>query len=317
MTPLRSAHPTGTTSRGTSATRVARVSLVAAVAVGSIGATTLVAHASNTPPSADSRLFGTWLNTNAATNSIKQIVLSNDGSGGLMVDAFGACTPTFCEFGNVPAIVYGANVGSTAGDTFSVNQREYGGGATEFARSVMIGQAAFTARASKLTLSEYQTFEDGSGRHNYVVAETFVKGSGQAVATSGSTGGNYPTGLEPAPVSGLVGTWNNVSTADPGVVQIVVTLASDGSLLVHQYGNCTPAPCDNGTVAGITYGTSISATTGKSFLAPWAFSFKNQLLSARLVNTSSGLRLKVTNLSEFTDGSGRSNYVLNETFAKA
>lgn len=317
MTLLKSGHAPGSPSRGRTATRITGASLITAVALGAIAATTQVAHAANMPPTADARLYGTWVNTNSTSNSIKQLVLSNDGSGGLLVDAFGACTPTLCEFGNVPAVIYGPNVSSTLGQAFSVNQREYGGGVTEFARSVMIGQASFTSRRSTLTLSEYQTFEDGSGRHNYVVTEKFVPGRGQAAASTGATGSDYPTGLQPAPVSGLVGTWNNVNSSDPGTVRIVVSLASDGSLLVHQYGSCSPTPCDNGTVAAITYGSSIASTTGSWFLAAYSFGFKNEVLAGHLVTKRTGTRLVITNLNEFTDGSGRSNYVLSESFAKA
>lgn len=46
-------------------------------------------------------LVGTWVNVNAATQDIVKIVLTNNG-GSLGVHAFGACSPTPCDWGQVP-----------------------------------------------------------------------------------------------------------------------------------------------------------------------------------------------------------------------
>jgi hypothetical protein len=45
-------------------------------------------------------LVGTWVNVNAATRDIVKIVLTNSG-GSLGVHAFGACSPTPCDWGQV------------------------------------------------------------------------------------------------------------------------------------------------------------------------------------------------------------------------
>jgi hypothetical protein len=85
-----------------------------------------------------------------------------------------------------------------------------------------------------------------------------------------------------------------------------------GVLRVHAYGYCSPVPCNWGTITGITFGPSVSATTGGTFLAPYAFSFARALLDGTV--NSAGTRLTVKTWTEFTDHSGRSNYETSETF---
>src|SRR5579859_4210481 len=83
---------------------VALVSLTAAVAallpVGPAMASTALPSA---PP-----LIGTWANLNPNTQNIKDLVVS-PAADGILVDAFSACTPTNCEWGNVPAIAFTQN----------------------------------------------------------------------------------------------------------------------------------------------------------------------------------------------------------------
>ena len=274
------------------------------------------AHAAQVPPAADTRLAGTWVNTNPYTKSVKQIVIRRDTAGKISVDAFGACTPTLCEWGIVPGTVYGSSVSSTVGTEFRTNQRFLSSTGAEFARTALFGKLVPTAYGLRLTVREFTVFTDGSGRRNFTVTESFTLGSGPSPTKAGLPVSTFPLGLAPAPVSGLYGTWKNVS-ATPALVKIDIT-AAPGAPLVRAYGACSPTPCDLGTVRGVTYGTSISSTTGTTVLAPYTFGFKNEQLIIGYSRLSTGEeRLTVANFNEFTDGSGRSNYQKTETFVRA
>jgi hypothetical protein len=95
---------------------------------------------------------------------------------------------------------------------------------------------------------------------------------------------------------------------------VTTTLGPGGRLAVRAFGNCVPAQCAWGKVTGITFGTSISALTGRVFLAPYKFGFANKLVDGTV--NAAGTRLTVQAYTEFTDHSGRSNYVSTDTFAR-
>src|SRR5437764_12682868 len=95
--------PGGTTQmQGHTIKRVLGGALAALAGVVALGGT---AFASPTPPVASSALPGTWANTNSATRSVRNVVIQSDDRGGILVDAFGACEPTSCEWGRAPAIL--------------------------------------------------------------------------------------------------------------------------------------------------------------------------------------------------------------------
>jgi hypothetical protein len=292
-----------------------RLLAVALTAVAVVTALAGPATASNTPPTAHTGLLGTWVNTNPNTGNVKQIVVRRDGTGGITVDAFGACTPTLCEWGAVPAIVYGSSVSSTTGTMFQTNQRFVSNGA-EWSRKELFGELLSTSAGPRLRVRQLTAFSDGSGRRNYTVTETFALGHGQSPTIAGNAVSGYRVGAPPAPIAGLFGTWKNVS-ASPAVVSLKIS-NSAGTPLVQAFGACSPSPCDMGTSRGITFGSSVSATSGRTVLAPYSFGFKNQqLLITHWVGSDGRERLTVENYNEFTDGSGRSNYMRAETFVRA
>ncbi|MDQ6944996.1 MAG: hypothetical protein M3256_01705 [Actinomycetota bacterium] len=292
---------------------VASVTIAAAATVGVLASP---ASASNTPPLPDAALVGTWVNTNANTRSVKQIVVERDRTGGITVDGFGACIPTLCEWGRVPAIVYGPNVSAKTGATFQTDQAFLINKTGEWSRTQLLATVRVAATGAKaLTVRELTAFEDASGRHNFTVTETFVPGQGLPATTDGTSASGYPLGFPPSAEAGLAGTWTAPGNA---VIKLEINLVF-GSPLIHAFGACSPSACDMGTVKGITYGPTISATTGNVVLAPFSFGFKNEQLVIVYVRgtTPARDRLLVGNYNEFTDGSGRSNYVVNETFFRA
>lgn len=55
---------------------------------------------STTPPSGAAQYAGTWLNDDPNTRDIPQLIISNVGQT-LSIHGYGACTPTYCDWGTV------------------------------------------------------------------------------------------------------------------------------------------------------------------------------------------------------------------------
>ena len=293
-------------------TKTLGLATAAALAAGLVAP---AAHATPVPPNASSTLLGTWVNTNPSSNSVKQVVISPSRLGNVMVDAFGACTPSYCEWGKVPAIVYGTNVSSTTGATFQTDQR-FLEGSTEWSRTTLLGRVVRTDTGLRLRLRELTVFEDGSGRKNYEVDETFQLGKGQAPAINGHSVTGYRLGHRPALDAGAFGVWVNPS-ATGGLAKLVIG-GTAAAPVVHGFGQCSPTPCDWGRVRGITYGATVSSTVGDNVLAPYTFGFKHTQLAITFRHPIKGQdTLTVTSYNEFTDGSGRSNYAMTEVLVRS
>ena len=257
------------------------------------------------PPPPSAALAGTWVNTNHATNSMVDIVVATSPRG-IAVDGFGACSPMPCEFGRIAGTVFGPNVSATTGTSFAA-QWNFG-----FKRTVLLATYSTPRKVPTLTVQEFNTFTDGSGRANYTATERFTKGKAVKVTKTGISASDYPLGAPVSPAVSLPAIWVNAA-ATGNVRAVILSLGpSSGLLQVHAYGFCSPVPCNWGTVIGITFGPSISATTGGTFLAPYNFGFANKLLDGRV--NAAGTRLTVQTWTEFTDHSRRSNYVSTDTF---
>ena len=288
--------------------------LLAAVAGAAVFA--LPAAASPVPPLASTSLNGVWINTNAATGGVKQIVIQPVRTGTVSVDAFGACVPTLCEWGKVNAIVYGPSAAAKSGTSFQSNQY-FKSGTKEWSRTQLFGTLATSRTGNVLTVREFTAFEDGSGRKNYTTTETFKLGKQvQAVTKSGLPTVQYVLGARPVANAGLLGTW--VPSGSSSNLAKVVIGGTAAAPKVHSYGVCSPSPCDWGTVNGITYGATISTARGTTELAPYTFSFKRtQLLIKYSIDTNDVEHLTVVTYNEFTDGSGRSNYTVTQNLVRA
>ena len=272
------------------------------------------ASASPVPPRASGVLLGTWVNTNPNTRSVKQVVIAPTLNGAVTVDAFGACTPRLCEWGRVPAIIYGVSVSSAAGANFQSNQRFLLRG-REWSRTTLLGSVTVTQFGLRLTLRELTVFTDHSGRKNYTVTETFARRGFVRTRAVGIAAIGYVRGAPPALVPAAFGTWRNVNPAG-GLVSIRIT-GTSAFPVVQAFGRCTPTACDLGRVLGVSYGPSISAPTGTTVLAPYVFSFKKEQLVITYSRDFFGVqRLTVAEYNEFTDHSGRSNYTMTETFRR-
>jgi hypothetical protein len=255
------------------------------------------------PPGPSAALAGTWVNTNHATRNIVDLVVSTTAKG-ITVDGFGACSPSLCEWGRIAGTVFGPDVSSATGTAFSAQWN------VGYAHKVLLAVYSAPKKVPTLTVREFTTFTDYSHRSNYAAVETFTKGKPVMVTTTGTTAQDYPLGEPVSPVASLSAVWLN--TAASGSVSAVILTRAAGLLQVHAYGYCAPDACNWGTVTGITFGASSSATTGGTFLAPYGFRFGSKLLDGTV--NAKGTLLTVRIWTDFTDHSGRSNYQTTETF---
>jgi hypothetical protein len=266
------------------------------------------AFAAATPPAPNPALLGTWANTNPASRNVADIVVAPK-AGGIFIDGFGACLARRCEFGKIPGTVFAATAASKTGNSFRAN---WNLGASHV---VLLATLTRVRHVNRLVVQEFTTFIPPVRRANFTVRETFARARRAIIPRhSGTPATGYPAGRSVKPVTSLLGTWKNRSPSGGNVKEIVLTLNPGGSLGVHAFGNCVPTLCDFGAVRGITFGTGVTSVSGRVFLAPYAFGFKNALLSGS-VNLA-GTILIVQSYSEFADHSGRSNYVVTDTFTR-
>jgi hypothetical protein len=111
-----------------------------------------------------SRLVGTWQNIDAATQSIGSVVLTNQ-QGTLEVHVFGACSPTPCDWQQVPGQVYDASVSGGPAIAFTAT---YNFG---FKNTIIAGHH----QGPNLIIEDFNVFTDGSGRAAYYDKGTFKR----------------------------------------------------------------------------------------------------------------------------------------------
>ena len=109
-------------------------------------------------------LVGTWNACDGATRNLIRIVIAASGSG-ITVQAFGACTPTPCDWGKVPALAYAADVSSSAAVAFSADYK------FPFKDSIVTG----VLESGSLRVETFNHFTDGSGRSDYYSRGYFCK----------------------------------------------------------------------------------------------------------------------------------------------
>jgi hypothetical protein len=110
-------------------------------------------------------LVGTWSACDAATRGLVRVVIAAAGQG-ITVHAFGACTPTPCDWGAVPGLAYAADVSSTAAVAFSAHYK------FKFKDVIITG----VLDSGSLRVDTFNHFTDGSGRSDYYGRGYFCKG---------------------------------------------------------------------------------------------------------------------------------------------
>jgi hypothetical protein len=109
-------------------------------------------------------LLGTWNNVNTATRDVVKVVITAAGSG-IKVDAYGACSPTPCNWGNVAGLAYAASVSSSPAVAFSAQYK------FSFSQVILTGHL----QGKNLIIETFTHFTDGSGRDDYYSTDTMAK----------------------------------------------------------------------------------------------------------------------------------------------
>jgi hypothetical protein len=300
---------------GSSASHALRAALAALAAIVAVSGLLLSgagpASASPVPPAPDPALIGTWANTNP-TGIIGNIIITQT-AGHLQVDEIDNCgKPGGCEQGSVPAIVFGANTASVTGDSFQANIAPNNAAYL----NVLLGTLTTPGGKPVLTVQELAT-DVGGLVANWTSTEKFAPAAPLTPQATGTSLMFYPPGTPAPPLASLAGTWH-ITKPDGGLTEIIISAINSpgfSPLSVHVLGTCDPTPCDWGTTAtGSTYGADVKGAPGTTFLAFYKLGFKRTVLSGTI--SGDGSTLTVSTYSEFTDESGRSNYVLNETFTR-
>jgi len=101
-------------------------------------------------------LVGTWLNVDKQTAGLVRIIIAAAGTE-ITVHAFGACSPTPCDWGTVPGVAYATNVSATPAIAFSAQYK------FSFKQTIVVGHL----NGADLTVETFDNFTDGSGRSAY------------------------------------------------------------------------------------------------------------------------------------------------------
>jgi len=126
-----------------------------------------------------------------------------------------------------------------------------------------------------------------------------------------SAGGAVAIAVAPVNVIPILGTWKNVNTKTPNLVQVIVT-EKGTQTMVHLFGACVPTPCDWGTVPAMVYAPTVTATEADGFTAAYKFNFKTVIVTGHL----EGAQLIVETFNHFTDNSGRTDYYFKDVMHK-
>lgn len=108
--------------------------------------------------SATAAFVGLWQNVDAQTGSLPQIQISMQGNQ-VIVHAWGACFPTYCDWGQ-------ATASSSSNGTLSVVW-QLGG--------IEVNTQSLTISGGQLHSALHTHFIDGSGRPDYDAADVFNK----------------------------------------------------------------------------------------------------------------------------------------------
>lgn len=114
---------------------------------------------------APAQFLGTWVNIDKGTRGIVRLQITA-GVHGMGVRAFGACTPSPCDWGIVGLTTYGSSV--TDADHKYGTALYNPGFATRIMTLQLIDSTTMVAHV-------YTKFQDGSGRQNYHSREVFKK----------------------------------------------------------------------------------------------------------------------------------------------
>lgn len=101
-------------------------------------------------------LLGTWINCDHHTRGLIRVMITAAGNQ-VMIHAFGACTPTPCDWGAVNGLIYAENVTATPAVAFTAVYT------FAFKQTTIVGHLLNGA----LIIETFDHFTDRSGRADY------------------------------------------------------------------------------------------------------------------------------------------------------
>jgi hypothetical protein len=107
-------------------------------------------------PTGVAPLVGTWLNLDPATRGLVKVVIAAHRPA-ITVHLFGACVPTPCDWGVVPAHTYAPDVASKTSIAFTANYK------FDFKETIVTGYL----EDGLLMVELFNHFTDGSDRTDY------------------------------------------------------------------------------------------------------------------------------------------------------
>jgi hypothetical protein len=113
------------------------------------------------------------------------------------------------------------------------------------------------------------------------------------------------TGTAWAGTSDFLGNWLNTDPNTTGITRVIVTPAGPNHPDVHVFGQCHPTDCDWGIAPGHGYADTPGSHDVRIITASFNAGFARKLLILRLAPSGD---LRVQTLTDFTDGSGRTDY---------
>jgi hypothetical protein len=249
-----------------------------------------------------SQVEGGWISATALAGGIWR-VRARQHEGALLVAASGHGQPRPGTWGETAADgVFASSIRSTAGCAYVVT----------FAGDQVSTQLQAYAALGVLTGHAFHRFTDG--RRDYFTREFYVPDSGRAGGAGDPVASDFPAALR---IGGntpgeLLGTWTVLASGTTTNVQSLDCTSAGAGLAVRARGAGRDGPVDWGSADARLYADAARPDSPPAFLATFDHGHMRVCLQARI---NRGV-LVVCEFTEFTDGSGRSDYFVRECFRR-
>jgi hypothetical protein len=245
---------------------------------------------------------GSWISAKALAGGVSRLrARQHDGS--LLVEASGHGEPRPGTWGEVTADgVFTNSIRSAAGYAFIAT----------FDSGQMSSQLQAYQALGVLTGHAFHRFTDG--RRDYFTREFYVQDENETGSAGDPVASGFPAVLrtgDNAP-GRLLGTWTSLVPAITRSIHTLHCTAVGGGLAVQAYGVVRDGSVDWGTADAQLYADAARPGDPPAFLATFDHGYMRVHLQARI---NRGI-LVVCEFTEFTDGSGRSDYFIRECFRR-
>lgn len=241
-----------------------------------------------------SDLRGTWVNSNANTRGLTQVIIGGQGDLASM-KAWGSCHPSDCAWGEVAATPLTASVSASPASA----DRVLATYDVSFKTSIL---SAYR-QGDQLVVENATTFKDGRADtfHRYTFDR---KPMLLAPSVIGAISSLNPTLIDPTiiltptltpvfqttPLEKLAGQWTNIDGNTRGMTALDIKV-NGASAEVRAWGSCSPRDCDWGWTAGTPLTASVSddPQDANSLYAVW----DSRIATRTAVMTRDGDRLNL------------------------